>query len=299
MKIKNSSILEADGAKRRAPALTNKAAPRLKSVAAAFTGILITSVFALLPSSVEAQCAQWDASGKWELFQGTGKGYPINLQLSQAGGTITGTANYFKTHMGTTDGSVGGTITSSKIILQINWSDNVIGIYNGDISPQGQVEGVTYDKRTPSIRAAWLSKRIMKCTGPAPATPSTTPKPVLGIKHTGHTPVPLSPTPNPAATEFPIKTPPGTVAPTITASPSVVTIPAGQSQGTTTLSWDGGKNHPYAEIWVKVDDQDETKIVEQGKGSRQVKVAPGKTYLYILTDSGQRLAIVTVKTNRP
>ena len=44
-----------------------------------------------------------------------------------------------------------------------------------------------------------------------------------------------------------------------------------------------------------MDDQDEKFVIEQGRGSRQMVVEPGKTYLYILTDSGVRLATVTVK----
>ena len=90
---------------------------------------------------------------------------------------------------------------------------------------------------------------------------------------------------------------PSTTGAKITASPSVVTIPAGQTTGTTTLTWDAGPNHPYAEVWVTVDGGDERKIVEQGKGSRQVQVRAGKTYLYILTDSGKQLATTTVKGN--
>jgi hypothetical protein len=61
------------------------------------------------------------------------------------------------------------------------------------------------------------------------------------------------------------------------------------------LTWDGGPEHPYAEVWVGVDGEDPTFLVEQGKGSRKVTVEPGKTYLYILTDSGQQLSTVTVR----
>ena len=75
----------------------------------------------------------------------------------------------------------------------------------------------------------------------------------------------------------------------ITASPKVATT------SSTTLTWDGGAAHPYAEVWVGVDGQDPKFVVEQGKGSRKVTTEPGKTYLYILTDSGQQLATVTVK----
>ncbi len=69
----------------------------------------------------------------------------------------------------------------------------------------------------------------------------------------------------------------------------------GQAPGTRTLTWDGGPDHKWAEVWVKVDDQDETFVVEQGKGTREVTVEPGKTYLYILADNNTRLATVLVK----
>jgi len=96
------------------------------------------------------------------------------------------------------------------------------------------------------------------------------------------------------STPTPTTTPTTAIAPMITASQ---VIPTGQT-GQTVLTWDGGKDHPYAEVWVKVDDGDETFVVEQGKGSRQVTVEPGRTYLYILSDAGKRLAAVTVKSRQ-
>ena len=88
--------------------------------------------------------------------------------------------------------------------------------------------------------------------------------------------------------------PPLPAPPFITANPADVVVAAGQTQGTTMLTWDGGNDHPYAEVWVKVDRADETFIVEQGQGTRQATIERGKTYLFILTDAGQRLATVTV-----
>lgn len=88
--------------------------------------------------------------------------------------------------------------------------------------------------------------------------------------------------------------PPNPAPPFITANPAVVVVAADQTRGTTILTWHGGANHPYAEVWVKVDGADETFIVEQGQGTRQQTVERGKTYVFILTDAGQRLATVTV-----
>ena len=59
--------------------------------------------------------------------------------------------------------------------------------------------------------------------------------------------------------------------------------------------WDGGPEHLNAEVWVKVGDEAETLVVRSGKGSREVTVESGKTYLYILKDSGQQLATETAK----
>ncbi len=46
---------------------------------------------------------------------------------------------------------------------------------------------------------------------------------------------------------------------------------------------------------VSVDGGDATQIVEQGKGTRPVPVEAGRTYRYILTDSGEELATTTVQ----
>src|ERR1044071_3752880 len=50
-------------------------------------------------------------------------------------------------------------------------------------------------------------------------------------------------------------------APFIIADNNPVVVPAGQTSGTVTLEWDGGKDHPYAEVWVRVDQNDETFII--------------------------------------
>lgn len=73
-----------------------------------------------------------------------------------------------------------------------------------------------------------------------------------------------------------------------------VVIAPGQTSGTVTLVWDGGKDHAYAEVWIRVDQNDETFIVEQGKGTRNVPVELGKSYEFKLSDSNVLLASVRV-----
>ena len=82
--------------------------------------------------------------------------------------------------------------------------------------------------------------------------------------------------------------------PYIYALSNPVFIPPGQTSGTVTLVWDGGKDHPYAEVWIRVDQNDETFIVEQGKGTRNEKVEFGKSYEFKLSDANVLLASVRV-----
>src|SRR4029079_414167 len=83
-------------------------------------------------------------------------------------------------------------------------------------------------------------------------------------------------------------------APFIIADNNPVVLPAGRTSGTVTLEWDGGKDHPHAEVWGRVDENDETFIVEQGRGIRNVKVQFGKSYEFKLSDSNVLLASVKV-----
>jgi len=77
-----------------------------------------------------------------------------------------------------------------------------------------------------------------------------------------------------------------------------VVIAPDQTSGNVTLVWDGGKDHPYAEVWVRVDQNDETFIVEQGKGTRNATVELGKRYEFKLSDSNVLLASVKVTVER-
>jgi hypothetical protein len=82
----------------------------------------------------------------------------------------------------------------------------------------------------------------------------------------------------------------------ITANPNPVFLSKGQTHGTTTLTWEAGNEHPYAEIWVKVDGADETFVVESGKGTRAVYIERGKTYIFKLSDGNELIASVIVTT---
>jgi hypothetical protein len=69
--------------------LVNKAtASRFRSLGGMIAALFFMSIFVLLPSVVEAQCKQWDISGKWVL--NVTKGVSEELSLKQDGNNVSG-----------------------------------------------------------------------------------------------------------------------------------------------------------------------------------------------------------------
>jgi hypothetical protein len=253
----------------------NALGPRRSAV---LGGFLFAAVLALFPAPAEAQCTQWDVSGKWNvnITSGIRKGTVMNIDLQQSGNKITGgTEQFGATGKGTLSS---GTLIGNKFGMVFEWKGMVdpeygsaaIEAFVGTIEPDGRIAGVAsiFDDR--SGKATWVSDRPMKCLVRAP-------KP---IKRTGKMPKSA-----PA--------PPTLKAPGIIASQAVFPTPY-SPVGFAVLTWDAGPDHPYAEVWFKVNNGDEAFVVEQGKGSRQVTVERGKVYTYILTDAGKTLATVVV-----
>ena len=225
--------------------------------------ILAAFALALSPSPAQAECRQWDVSGMW-FPKGGGDGHQFDL--TQKGSLITGSARRGTAKIA----KVSGNVVGSAFYLDI--AEKGLS-FRGEIRSDGTIHGnVTGSVK--GLTAFWTSSRAMKCSETRSNTPAPPQKPV-----------------NTA--------PPSKAPPTISAHPTVVTIPAGQSQGTVTLTWDGGPDHPYAEVWMKEGNQGEEKfLVEQGKGTRQVTVERGKNYQFILTDAGQQLAKAVVISRR-
>lgn len=253
------------------------------SIIALLTAALLFGIAWSAAALDSTPCQRWDVSGQWELRRDDGETVKVNLQQGnwqQQSANLTGRGELYVMDPGSYSklraGEISGNITGNSFTIAIlvpmvserqdAYLERVR--FTGTVGPSGKIEATKQDK----TNRRWVSSRKMKCadqpaSSPTPQNPVTAP--------------PTSPS-----------------APKISASPTVVSIPAGQTRGTVTLTWDAGPKHPYAEVWVKVDGEDETKIVEQGKGSRRATVEPGKTYRYILTDSSQTLATVTVKTKQ-
>jgi hypothetical protein len=250
-------------------------------------GVLF-AVLALLPISAHAQCKNWDASGDLAIIQ-RGQANPIYLTLEQKGRVITGGAHLDipgsnGNFGGEITAAVDGTIDGDSFSVQLFWNNHQTGIYIAKVLPSGRLDGEGYEKRSPNIRVPWHSLGVLKCAPPA------APKP---IKSSGKMPPKTPPSSN-QPTSQPTKTAPSPPlkAPFIVAGQVAFPAP-GYPTGSVVLTWDGGPDHPYAEVWVKIDSGDETFVVEQGKGARQVTVERGRQYLYILTVAGQTLATVT------
>ncbi len=258
--------------------------------------ILFAASFAISPLPAQAQCAQWDVSGKWELEQGNG--LTIEMDLRQSDTALSGRAEVVKTgpiafgrkSSGPRSGIVGGSINGNDFLVYVGWDTGSTGVYQGSINSAGRIAGSTHEKAKPRNSAPWFSSGMMKCkpvpppAKPPPAVP-TTPKPV---KTLGKNKVPQ---PQPAEAK-PL------VPPYIAATPPVVKLQPLEQVAKTTLVWDAGPDHPYAEIWLSVDGADETFVMEKGKGSLEVTLQPGLLYIYVLTDSGKRLATVEVRAVR-
>lgn len=91
------------------------------------------------------------------------------------------------------------------------------------------------------------------------------------------------------------------VAPTITATPNPVIVPVGETEGTSLITWDAGADRSDSRVWLQVDNGSEDIFAASGKGSSEIKVVMGKTYVFKLYsgDGTQVLASVTVKAQPP
>jgi len=178
----------------------------LNKRAAIFFGLLIWAVLTLVPIAAEAQCTTgWDASGKWSIKQ-AGSPYTNDLTLEQKGRVITGVAlTYRETRGGifikggktTISGTVDGTIDGDNLSIQIFWRDGLTGVYNGKFLPSGRLDGVAWEKASPSRTQTWYSVGVLKCPPPpAPAAPPP-PKP---LRSTGKAKINVIPLPLPEGT---------------------------------------------------------------------------------------------------
>jgi len=128
-----------------------------------------------------ADCAQWNVAGKHTLIQSNVKsgGY---MDLQQDGTNFKGSFGYSylgeptmfngqDVYYGSAD--VVGTVVGNKFEATAYWTDNKVGIYTGQIGPQGLVVGRTYNKNNPAESADWHGSPAFNClTTSAPGAPA-------------------------------------------------------------------------------------------------------------------------------
>jgi hypothetical protein len=203
------------------------------------------------------------------------------IWLSHKGKGIQGTALAIVRRGGSNDGerrmtgTIDGSFDGDNFSVQIYWDNGQTGVYNGKVLLSGRLDGEAWEKRSPNVRIPWHTDEGLNCVVLVKTPPPVIPKP---IRSSGKAKV--VPTPPP-----PLKTP------WIVASQSIFPTPYGPT-GFVVLTWDGGPDHPEAEVWLKTPGGAAT-FAKQSKGGLQVPVERGRYYEYILTESGKILAGVT------
>jgi len=241
--------------------------------------VLILAVAFLSSFDALAQCGQRDVSGRWKIHIKSSVATAEVVDLKQSGGTVTGRVGTdVSVNLVALFATVTGNVDGEKINLSVEWTNDRYKItesFDGKFAEDGRVSGTgqIWALAGP-VLVEWTSDRPMPCLFKKVGS--------LGVKRT-------DPAGGSGSTNRPVF---------IVASPNNIILPPGMGIGQTTLSWDAGPDHPYAEVWVRVDGQDATKVLERGNGTLPVVVEPGKTYIYILTDAGTTLATVTVRFQR-
>jgi hypothetical protein len=231
--------------------------------------LVFAAVFALLPASLEAVCPHWDVSGKWNIQQENPTVH-VELDLTQSGTEVIGAAKY-----NGAPGKVKGTVVGDDFNVEIELA-NAKHLFSGSIGP-ARIAGVS-SLPVAGKPTVWYSTTPMKCVERAPGTDSA------GQKTAGST----------SSSDAGAQKPSSAAAGKIWANPQMPLLSLGQTEGKTTLTWDAGQNHPNAEVWLKIDDENEKLVVKQAKGSREERLKPNKVYYYILKNAGQQLDSLTV-----
>lgn len=129
--------------------------------------LALAAPLALLPvsSSAKADCAQWNVPAGYSLNQDNG--YKVKLLSG-----LSGRAQYWPatTRSPVVNGDVfGGVVSGSKLSFKVHWQNGASGSYDGDITRNGHVRGVTRDQKTGA--AAGFVGAILKCAATIPPSP--------------------------------------------------------------------------------------------------------------------------------
>jgi hypothetical protein len=153
-------------------------------------------------------CSQWGVGSVFSLKQSNAK-YAVRMKLQQTGSQIKGAANYDywydtgalgvgATEMRHTSGPIVGTVSGNQFEATIYWSNASVGVYTGQISPQGLLVGRSYDKTDPAAAADFHSDEPLVCltrmqSAPGLGTVPAKPPVALGrVPHDAPQPTPTA-----------------------------------------------------------------------------------------------------------
>lgn len=246
--------------------------------ASSLLGALFSAaIMSLLSLTAHAQCSKiWDGSGEWEMHQGRGGTTVVRLNMKQSGNALDGTAS-----RGGTKGKAFGTADGANFSLWIDWVDgSEYTVYRAQVPASGKLAGDMFTGPNKN-RDTWYSDQPLTC-GWSPG------------KSRGNLTSRLS-ADAPAQTGKAIAS--LAKGPTLFASPSVFPYPFSPT-GFVVLTWDGGPDHPNADVWVKyANSRDRILVIKQPKGGFQVNVQRGQMYTYVLMDDRVVLATATFVAN--
>ena len=147
--------------------------------------VALTSLSLSTAARAQAPCAQWNPASLHQIVQG--QGLVVYTNLRRQGGRVEGTAAYtvIRNQGGErvgsgVDGGVSGTLDGNRFKVDIRWSDGTTGAYEGQVAPDGRIEGVTFNRANPSTRAPWRGAMVCGDLPPAakPALSSPMSKPL-------------------------------------------------------------------------------------------------------------------------
>jgi hypothetical protein len=131
---------------------------------------VVAFLIASSASALAEDCALWNVAGQWNAVQSNSRGNtdPL-LSLQQDGNGFKGTASYVTPNHVTVQGPVVGTVRGSAFEATIYWRgrENQVGVYSGQIGPQGLVAGRTFDKNHPATQADWHADHAFDCRTPS------------------------------------------------------------------------------------------------------------------------------------
>jgi hypothetical protein len=152
---------------------------RISTLSIAVTSWIVfgVSFAALEPWAAQADCAQWDIGGHWEIQQGNG--ITVTMDLTQTGTDVRGTGSFVKGHTAglphyeiKSSGSIAGTIDGNgNILLNANWG----GVYRGGVGSDAFIGGTTFATNDPGNQVGWRSNRAATCQVVAEPSATTPP----------------------------------------------------------------------------------------------------------------------------